>query len=65
MIDGATHRRDLPIGTVTFLRTDVEGSMGLTRQLGAAWDDVNEAHLDVLRAAVTANGGVCVRTQKR
>ena len=34
-------RSDLPTGTVTFLRTDVEGSMALARALGARWDEVN------------------------
>ena len=34
-------RSDLPTGTVTFLRTDVEGSMALARALGARWDDLN------------------------
>ena len=29
----------LPTGTVTFLRTDVEGSMRLARATGSAWDD--------------------------
>ena len=36
----------LPTGTVTFLRTDVEGSMGLVRHLGRDWDAVNAAHLE-------------------
>ena len=63
MIEGSRQSRELPTGTVTFLRTDVEGSMGLARQLGAEWDAVNAAHLDILRAAVEANGGVCVRTE--
>lgn len=53
----------LPTGTVTFLRTDVEGSMGLVRSLGARWDVINAAHLGILRAAVDRNGGVCVRTE--
>ena len=37
--------RRLPTGTVTFLRTDVEGSMGLARALGRDWDAVNARHL--------------------
>jgi class 3 adenylate cyclase len=53
----------LPTGTVTFLRTDVEGSMGLVRALGARWDVLNATHLGILRAAVGGNGGVCVRTE--
>lgn len=53
----------LPVGTVTFLRSDVEGSMGLARSLGPRWDEVNAAHLDIVRRAVDARGGVGVRTE--
>jgi predicted ATPase/class 3 adenylate cyclase len=53
----------LPTGTVTFLRTDVEGSMGLARVLGADWDSVNAAHLGIIRRVVDAHGGICVRTE--
>jgi predicted ATPase/class 3 adenylate cyclase len=59
----ATPHRRLPTGTVTFLRTDVEGSMRLMRDLGAAWDDVNAAHIDLIRRAVSEHGGVIVRTE--
>jgi predicted ATPase/class 3 adenylate cyclase len=55
--------RPLPTGTVTFLRTDVEGSMVLARELGARWDSLNETHLDLLRDAVERHGGVRVRTE--
>ena len=55
--------RPLPTGTVTFLRTDVEGSMRLVRKLGAAWDAINAAHIDLLRAAVDGHDGVTVRTE--
>ncbi len=60
--EGSVARR-LPTGTVTFLRTDVEGSMRLVRELGAAWDDVNAAHLGIIRSAVETHGGVVVRTE--
>jgi len=60
---GSTPRPVLPVGTVTFLRTDVEGSMGLALLHGSAWDGINAAHLDLLRGAVAANGGVSVRTE--
>ena len=53
----------LPTGTVTFLRTDVEGSMRLARALGRDWDAVNGRHLDLIRAAVEANDGTVVRTE--
>jgi predicted ATPase/class 3 adenylate cyclase len=55
--------RSLPTGTVTFLRTDVEGSMRLVRELGAAWDVLNDEHLRLVRSAVDATGGVIVRTE--
>ncbi|MFI5225857.1 MAG: ATP-binding protein [Candidatus Limnocylindrales bacterium] len=53
----------LPTGTVTFLRTDVEGSMALTQALGGAWDDINAAHLELIRGAVQSHGGTAVRTE--
>jgi predicted ATPase/class 3 adenylate cyclase len=53
----------LPVGTVTFLRTDVEGSMRRIRRLGSAWDEVNAAHLAIVRAAIRQHGGVVVRTE--
>jgi class 3 adenylate cyclase len=52
----------LPTGTVTFLRTDVEGSMSLARELGARWDDVNATHLGLIRRSVDAHGGAAVMT---
>ena len=62
MSDGPTVQ-GLPTGTVTFLRTDVEGSMALARTLGRAWDGVNTAHLAAIAAAVEGHGGVVVRTE--
>lgn len=58
-----TDGRPLPTGTVTFLRTDVEGSMRLAARLGDRWDEVNEQHLARIRAAVSARGGAVVRTE--
>lgn len=55
--------RRLPTGTVTFLRTDVEGSMRLIRGLGPGWDAVNAAHMGIIRRAVDDHGGTCVRTE--
>lgn len=63
MLDAPTVRPDLPTGTVTFLRTDVEGSMALARALGPRWDAINAIHLDLLQAAIEAHGGVRVRTE--
>jgi predicted ATPase/class 3 adenylate cyclase len=55
--------RELPTGTVTFLRTDVEGSMRLARTIGRAWDRVNSDHLETIATAVERHGGVVVRTE--
>ena len=53
----------LPTGTVTFMRSDVEGSMSLVQGLGSAWDDLNASHLGIIRDAVEEHGGVTVRTE--
>ena len=53
----------LPTGTVTFLRTDVEGSMRLARTADADWDDLNRVHLELVTAAVRRHGGVIVRIE--
>lgn len=63
MPDFTTGRPQLPTGTVTFLRADVEGSMGLARNLGLRWDDINLVHLGLIRSAIEANDGVIVRTE--
>ncbi len=63
MADTPAVRSDLPTGTVTFLRTDVEGSMGLARTLGAAWDEIVQRHLALIGAAVIAHGGTVIRTE--
>jgi predicted ATPase/class 3 adenylate cyclase len=59
----ASAARPLPTGTVTFLRTDVEGSMALSRALGPRWDGVNDTHLRLIRRAVEGADGVVVRTE--
>ena len=63
MVDTEPDRPALPTGTVTFLRTDVEGSMRLSRALGPGWDAVNATHLGMIRRAVEDHGGICVRTE--
>jgi len=55
--------RWLPTGTVTFLRTDVEDSMRLVRELGGAWDGLNAEHIELIRRPVSDNGGAVVRTE--
>lgn len=63
MVDAETGQRALPTGTVTFLRTDIEGSMRLVRELGGAWDAVCASHMGLIRRAVDDHGGICVRTE--
>lgn len=63
MASDRPERPDLPTGTVTFLRTDVEGSMRLVRALGGAWDELNATQMRLIRDAVEAHGGVGVRTE--
>jgi predicted ATPase/class 3 adenylate cyclase len=48
---------------VTFLRTDIEGSMRLTRALGPGWDAIEAAHHQILASAVAGQGGMIVRTE--
>ncbi len=57
-------RRDLPVGTVTFLFTDVEGSTRLLHELGAqAYAETLAEHRRVVRESCAAEGGVEVDTQ--
>ena len=53
----------LPVGVVTFLFTDIEGSTRLFRTLGERYRSLLDAHHEIIRAAVTGNHGVVVRTQ--
>jgi predicted ATPase/class 3 adenylate cyclase len=57
-IDGEAAAPSLPIGTVTFLFTDIEGSTRLLQQLGAArYAALRGIHHRLLRAACAAHGG--------
>jgi predicted ATPase/class 3 adenylate cyclase len=58
-----TNSSRLPIGTVTFLFTDVEGSTHLVQELGSTWQEVVEEHNRLMRGAVRGAGGVDVRTE--
>src|SRR5215217_5394242 len=49
---------DLPSGTVTFLFTDIEGSTALWERDRVAMATVVERHLQLLRAAIEAHGGL-------
>jgi predicted ATPase/class 3 adenylate cyclase len=60
----APRPRDLPIGTVTFLFTDVEGSTKLLEEIGdESYDKALAQHRRLIRAACAAYGGVEVDTQ--
>lgn len=55
---------DLPSRLVTFLFTDVEGSTRLVRALGDdRWAALLQTHRELLRTAISANGGREVGTQ--
>jgi len=56
-------RKALPTGTVTFLRTDIEGSMRLVRELGDRYDALQSAHHALIRAAYAPYDGVEVGTE--
>ena len=53
----------LPVGVVTFLFTDVEGSTKLLHELGDGYADALHEHRRLLREAFTAHEGVEVDTQ--
>jgi predicted ATPase/class 3 adenylate cyclase len=53
----------LPIGTLTFLFTDVEGSTRLAAALGPGFGPVLERHHAILRSAFDAAGGIEVSTE--
>ncbi|HET9899594.1 MAG TPA: adenylate/guanylate cyclase domain-containing protein, partial [Actinomycetes bacterium] len=53
----------LPTGTITFLRSDVEGSMRLVQELGSRFDEVNAQHQALVRSACAEYGGQEVRTE--
>jgi predicted ATPase/class 3 adenylate cyclase len=56
--------RDLPSGVVTFVFTDIEGSTGLLRELGAeTYADALAQHRQLVRAEAMRCGGVEVDTQ--
>jgi predicted ATPase len=55
---------DLPVGTVTFVFSDIEGSTRLLNELGAdAYAEALAEHRRVLREGFDAHGGVEVDTQ--
>lgn len=54
---------DLPIGTVTFLFTDIEGSTRLLQELGDRYTGVLDDHFRLVRRAIAEGGGVEVGTE--
>jgi predicted ATPase/class 3 adenylate cyclase len=55
--------RELPMGTVTFLFSDIEGSTALLRELGDDYAAALAHHRELVRAACSAHSGVEVDTQ--
>ena len=53
----------LPIGTVTFLFTDIEGSTRLLQSLGDRYLDALALHSQIIRTAIAESGGVEVSTE--
>jgi len=60
----AAMRNDLPVGTVTLVFTDIEGSTKLLHKLGAeACAEALAEHRRLLRDAFVRHGGVEIDTQ--
>ncbi|HEY5579001.1 MAG TPA: adenylate/guanylate cyclase domain-containing protein, partial [Acidimicrobiia bacterium] len=55
--------RDLPVGTVSFVFTDIEGSTRLLQDLGETYRPVLERHNDLVLGAVTENQGSMVKNE--
>ncbi|MGH2678620.1 MAG: ATP-binding protein [Actinomycetota bacterium] len=54
---------ELPIGTVTFLFTDIEGSTRLLQRLGDRYRAAIDRHGEILREAISLGGGTEVGTE--
>ena len=55
--------RALPVGTIAFVFTDIEGSTQLAQTLaGDRWEHLLGRHRELIRAAVAGHGGVVVQT---
>ncbi len=53
----------LPTGTVTFVFTDIEGSTRLLQELGEGYRAVQDEHDEIMRTAISDEGGIVVRTE--
>src|SRR3954468_14395743 len=54
---------ELPVGTVTFLFTDIEGSTQLLKRLRDRYGEALEDHRRIMRKAFVENGGHEIDTQ--
>jgi predicted ATPase/class 3 adenylate cyclase len=48
---------NLPVGTVTFLFTDIEGSTKIAQEHPEFWETLRERHHEILESAMDAHGG--------
>ena len=62
-VDGGRATDRLPVGVVTFLFTDIEGSTRLVRDLEEQYLHLQAAHDAVMRDAIAKHNGVEVRTE--
>ena len=53
----------LPVGTVTFLFTDIEASTRLLSETGRGYDELLERHDRILRGAIADHAGTVVNTE--
>ncbi len=63
MSDRAPAGAPLPVGTVTFVFTDIEGSTRLVATLGDRWEPLLQRHRVLVRAALAENAGFEVQTE--
>jgi predicted ATPase/class 3 adenylate cyclase len=61
--EGSISSTRRPVGEVTFLFTDIEGSTRLLQRIGAAYADVLAQHHRLIRAAIKRHDGVEVQTE--
>lgn len=54
--------KDLPLGIVSFVFTDIENSTRLVSTLGDAWVPTLERHFEIIRAAFESRGGLMLKT---
>ncbi len=62
MADYEPMAQELPLGTVTFVFTDIEGSTALAQKFGADYAALVAEHFSMIRDEVAGSGGVEVNT---